>query len=157
MVSDIISGLAVIGIAVLIFPLFKSSNKSISVSYLISKYLEGALMIIAGTVFLFASTQSIRDTIYYGIHLYLFIASGFLFYYLLYKSELVPRFISIWGVVGIFALLVSTALKLFSIQYVAIDYLLVLIITNEIFLAIWLMTKGFNPESIKEITKNQLT
>lgn len=149
MVSDIISGLAVIGIAVLIFPLFKSSNKSISVSYLVSKYLEGVLMIIAGIVFLFASTQSIRDAIYYGIHLYIFIASGFLFYYLLYKSELVPRFISIWGTAGIFALLVSTALKLFNIQYVVMDYFLVLIITNEIFLAIWLMTKGFSESAIK--------
>jgi len=153
MLSDIISGLAVIGIAVLMFPLFKSLSKSMSMSYLVSKYLEGVLMIIAGTVFLFSSIQPVRDSIYNSIHLYIFIASGFLFYYLLYKSELVPRFISIWGTAGIFALLVSTALKLFSIQYVAIDYFLVLIITNEIFLAIWLMTKGFNKSAIN---KNQI-
>lgn len=150
MVFDVISGLAVIGVAVLMFPLFKSLSKSMSVSYLVSKYLEGVLMIIAGTVFLFASIQPVRDVIYNSIHLYIFIASGFLFYYLLYGSKLVPRFISIWGAAGIFALLVSTVLKLFSMQYVVIDYFLVLIITNEIFLAIWLMTKGFSESAINK-------
>jgi len=69
---------------------------------------------------------------------------------LLYKSELVPKFISIWGALGILALFVSTALKLFGVQYAVIDYFLVLIITNEIFLAIWLIIKGFNKSVINK-------
>jgi len=73
MISDIISGLAVIGIAVLMFPLFKPLNKSVSLSYLFSKYLEGILMVIGGIVFLFDSTQSIKDIIYNTIHLCIFI------------------------------------------------------------------------------------
>lgn len=150
MIFDMISGLAVIGISVLMFPLFKSLNKSISLSYLLLKYLEGILMIIGGIVFLFDSTQAIRDTIYNGIHLYIFIASAFLFYYLLYKSELVPKFISVWGALGILALLISTMTKLFNIHHPVVDYFLVLIITNEIFLAIWLMVKGFNKSKVSK-------
>jgi hypothetical protein len=151
MLADMISGLAVIGIAVLMFPLFKQLNKFLSLGYLILKYAEGILMIIAGLLFLNTSLQYMRDTIYNGFHVYIFIISGFMFYYLLYKSELVPRFISIWGATGIFALLVSTLLTLVNINYPMIDYLLALIITNEVFLAIWLMIKGFNKSAKKVI------
>jgi hypothetical protein len=154
MLADVISGLAVIGIAVLMFPLFKQKNKSLSLWYLILKYAEGILMVIAGLVFLNTSLQYIRDIIYNGFHVYVFIIGGFMFYYLLYKIEFVPRFISIWGALGIFALFVSTLLSLINIHYLVIDYLLALIITNEVFLAIWLMVKGFKPPVIALESKN---
>lgn len=141
MFADVISGLAVIGIAVLMYPLFKR-YKLISRSYLVLKYAEGVSMIIAGVLLLTSAT--LRDVIYKNFHIYVFIISGFMFYYLLYKSSVVPRFISIWGVIAMFALTVSTILGLIGIHYVLIDYLLALIITNEVFLALWLMIKGFD-------------
>ncbi len=146
--ADVISGIAVIGIAVLMFPLFKNLNKKVSYGYLILKYVEGIIMIVAGLLFLFTSLQYTREIIYNGVQLYAFIISAFVFYYLLYESKLVPRFISIWGALGIFALMVSTVLNLIDINYPIIDYLLVLVITNEVFLAIWLMAKGFNKSEI---------
>lgn len=148
LIADVISGLAVIGIAVLLYPYLKSTNKPISTSYLILKYVEGILMVVGGVLFLFTSQQYTRDLIYDGIHLYAFIISAFMFYYLLFKSKLIPRFISVWGALGIFALSVSTLLKLINMSFPAIDYFLVLIITNEIFLAFWLMIRGFNKEVI---------
>jgi hypothetical protein len=152
MLADTISGLAVIGIAVLMFPLFKQLNKSLSLGYLILKYAEGILMIIAGLLFLDTTLQYMRDIIYNGFHVYIFIISSFMFYYLLYKTELVPKFISIWGALGTFALAISTLLNLANIHYLMIDYLLVLIITNEVFLAIWLMIKGFNKSAIASLS-----
>jgi hypothetical protein len=144
MLADTISGLAVIGIAVLMFPLFKQLNKPISLVYLLLKYAEGILMIVAGLLFLDTSLQYMRDIIYNNIHIYIFIIGAFVFYYLLYRSGLVPRFISVWGALGTFALSVSTLLNLVNIHYSMIDFLLVLIITNEVFLAGWLIIKGFN-------------
>jgi hypothetical protein len=152
MIADVISGLAVICIAVLMFPLFKQLNKSVSRSYLILKYIEGILMIIAGLLFLITSLQYMRDIIYNGIHVYIFILGSFIFYYSLYKSKLIPRFISVWGALGIIVLLVSTLLKLANMNYSMIDYLLVIIITNEIFLSIWLMIKGFNPTVMSSLS-----
>jgi hypothetical protein len=148
MLADVISGLAVIGIAVLMFPLFKNLDKSLSRGYLILKYAEAILMILGGLLFFIDSTQYLRDIIYESFHIYVFIVSGFMFYLLLFKSKLVPRFISIWGAAGLFAILVSTLLNLVNIQYAFLDYFLVLIITNEVFLAIWLMVKGFNKSII---------
>jgi hypothetical protein len=156
MLADVVSGLAVIGIAILMFPLFKNINKPISQSYLILKYAEGILMIIAGLIFLSTPLQYIRDAIYNGVHIYVFIISGFMFYYLLHKSELVPKLISIWGALGTFTLFVSTFLKLANIQYSVIDYFLVLIITNEVFLAVWLIIKGFTPSAIESEPINKI-
>jgi hypothetical protein len=147
MISDVISGLAVIGIAVLMFPIFKNYNY-LSLSYLSLKFVEGSLMIIGGLIFLDTSLQHFREVIYNNIHIYFFIAGAFVFYYLLYKTRIVPRFISVWGATGIFALLISTLFKVLNISYPEIDYLLILIITNEIFLAGWLMTKGINKSKL---------
>jgi hypothetical protein len=149
MVADIISGMAVIGIAVIMYPFFKVTDKKNSFFYLLLKILEGVLMIVAGIFFLSSSTQYLRDLIYNGIHLYVFIISGFIFYYLLYKTKLVPKFISIWGAIAIFALLTKTVMGFFGLSISIVDYMLVFIITNEILLAIWLMIKGFNLRYLK--------
>ena len=144
MIADVISGLAVIGIAAIMYPFFTSAGEKISLSYLLLKILEGTLMIVAGILFLNNSSQYFRDQIYNGIHLYAFISSGFVFYYLLYKTKLVPRYISIWGAIATLALFTKTVLSFFGQSFPVLDIMLVLIITNEIFLAIWLMVKGFN-------------
>jgi hypothetical protein len=148
MLADVISGLAVIGIAVLMYPLFKETNNQVSNWYRILKYTEGISMIIGGLIILNPSLAYIKGIIYDDFHIYVFIISAFMFYFLMYKSELLPRYISIWGALGIFALLVSTLLKVVGIQYTMLDYFLVLIITNEVFLAFWLMIKGFNQDVI---------
>lgn len=49
LITDIISGIAVIGIPILMFPIFNSrENKMINYGYLISRFIEGLLMIIGG-------------------------------------------------------------------------------------------------------------
>jgi hypothetical protein len=142
LLADVISGLSVIGIAVLMYPLFKVFNKIVSQVYLFLRCIEGILMIIGGFVFLVS--PSIRGMIYDNIHIYVFILGAFVFYYLLYLGKLIPRFISIWGLLGTATLALSTGLKLFGQSFPVLDYFLILIIANEVFLAIWLMVKGFN-------------
>ncbi|MDA3956870.1 DUF4386 domain-containing protein [Oceanispirochaeta sp.] len=142
--ADVISGIAVIGIALLMYPLFRKSSFILSISYLILKVLEGGLMILGGVLFIRSSTQDLRSLIYNDFHIYIFIVSAFLFYFLLYRQKLIPGFICLWGIAGIGALSISTVLKLFDIHITVLDYFLVLIISNEIFLAFWLFVKGLN-------------
>jgi hypothetical protein len=125
LVADVISGLSVIGIAVLLYPLFKVFNKTVSQAYLILRYLEGILMVIGG--FVFFVSPSIRGVIYNNIHIYVFILGAFVFYYLMYLGKLVPRFISTWGFLGTATLAVSTGLKLFGQSFPMLDYFLALI------------------------------
>ena len=143
-ITDVLSGLSVIGIALLLFPVFKSHNKLLSSSYLYLKIAEGIIMIIGGFIFFDPSLQTLRHSFYDGIHLYVFILSGFILYHLLFKSKAVPPFIAIWGTTGILALAITTGLKHIGINYNFLDYFFLIIITNEIFLAIWLMIKGLD-------------
>lgn len=151
---DMVSGLAVIGIAVLLFPFFKASNKPLSWGYLIMKILEGALMIAAGILFMNASTRDSHAWIYNYPQAYVFIVSAYLFYVLLLKTKLVPRYISIWGIIACITLLIANLATSFGINSPALGVLMAPIFLNEIYLAIWLMAKGFNKPTIaSETTK----
>lgn len=141
---DLISGLAVIGIAVLMFPLFKTSNKQLSLGYLYLKILGGLLTISAGMFFLSDSFKGWREWIYNYPQTYEFIISGSLFYVLLFRTKLVPRFISVWGLVACFTLLMANVAKSLGVNSAVLDVLMVPIFANEIFIAVWLITKGFN-------------
>ena len=146
--ADGISGLAVIGIAALLFPLLKTAKYKLSLGYLSLKIAEGSIMIFGGIIFLFDSLQPLRDKLYDGIHLYAFILSGFFLYHLLYVTRIIPRYISVWGTIAISALLLRVGLHLAGLAHSMVDILLILIVTNEIYLAIWLMVKGFNQSEI---------
>lgn len=152
---DIVSGLAVIGTAMIMFPFFKVSNRQLSIGYTSLKLLEGTLMIAAGVFFLSDSFQGWHAWIYNYPQTYVFIVSAFLFYILLLKTELVPCFISIWGIVAVFTLLIANVTKSLGVNSPALDALMALIITNEVFLAIWLMVKGFNPTAITSASAKQ--
>ena len=73
-----------------------------------------------------------------------------MFYYLLYQSKLVPRFLSVWGLIGVALVLTGALLDMFGYsRFSTIPILLWLpIASNEMFLAIWLIVKGFNSSAI---------
>ena len=156
MFLEVISGLAVITIAVLMYPLFKPYNKKASFWYIVFRDIEGGLMIIAGILFLSHSALllEIRDGIYVG-HAYIFAVAALIFYYLLYQSKLVPRWISVWGVIAAILLILVNLLEVMGI--IPASMILYLpIILNEIVLAIWLMAKGFNPSAIVSASAEQI-
>lgn len=141
MFADVVSGFSVIGIALLLYPFLKPASKQLSKVYLYLKTAEGLIMIFGGLLYLIG-LKDLRNTLYEGLHVYVFATSALIFYWLLYKSKLVPRFISVWGIIAILALGALTIAKTINIDASSLEPLLVLVITNEIFLAIWLIVKG---------------
>lgn len=143
---EVISGAAVIGISLIMYPLFKPYNDKISRWYILLRVIEGSLMIITGGLFLSNNTQLLA--IYDGIwvaHAYVFIAAAVVFYYLLYITKLIPEWLSVWGLLASILLLIVNMLELANI----IPSMMILylpIITNELVLALWLIVKGFSLE-----------
>jgi Domain of unknown function (DUF4386) len=75
-----------------------------------------------------------------------FCAGALMYYTLFYRSRLLPRWLSGWGVAGVLLLLTACLLALFSSNAVTGYTLLILPIgVQEMVLAIWLLVKGFNP------------
>ena len=150
MMLEVISGLSVIAIAALMYPLLKPYGPRLSVLYIALKVVEGTLAIAAGIFFLLHSPflLAIRDKIYV-LHGYIFAAPALIFYYLLYRSSLVPRWISVWGVVAALLLVLVNLAELARL-IPTIEVLYLPIVANEVMLALWLIFKGFNPSAIEE-------
>jgi hypothetical protein len=77
-----------------------------------------------------------------------------MFNYLLYQSKLIPRWLSIWGLIGATLLLGMGLLRMFGRSVTAREravFLAIPLILNELVLAVWLIVKGFNSPSIASI------
>jgi hypothetical protein len=164
---ELVNGIAVVGIAVLMFPLLKQHGEGIALGYVGTRIVECMTQVASDIVPLSVVTLS-QESAEAGapdasafqtvgaallaerqsalLMLAIFFSLGaLLFYYLLYQSQLVPRFIPVWGVIGVALVLALNLLE----TGVAIGLILALpIILNEIFLAIWLIVKGFNPSAV---------
>lgn len=68
-----------------------------------------------------------------------------MFNYLLYQSQLIPRWISIWGLLGATLLVAMGLLRLFGQSAILLAIPLIL---NELVLAVWLIARGFTSPAI---------
>jgi hypothetical protein len=74
-----------------------------------------------------------------------------MYYWVLYQSRLVPRWLSAWGLVGITLVLVAGLLVMFRVAGPLSTTQVVLALpigVQEMVLAVWLIAKGFNPPAI---------
>lgn len=168
---ELINGIAVVGIGVLIFPIFKKHSEALALGYVAARVIEGVIIIAAaisplalialsqeyvaagpadashleaaGTAFLAARTVLAGQLlgIFFGL-------AALVFFYLLYRSQLVPRFISVWGLIAAVLVLAWNLLETFGIS-VSFGMILALpIILNEVFLGIWLIVRGFSSSAL---------
>jgi hypothetical protein len=70
-----------------------------------------------------------------------FSLGSLMFYYLFYQSRLIPRWLSVWGLVGAVLYLASPLLDMFGHGF---GLLMAPLAAAEIVLAVWLIAKGFN-------------
>jgi hypothetical protein len=97
--------------------------------------------------------NSIQSVIYWVDHdglIYLFVfgIGALILYSALYKSKLIPRWLSIWGLISAVAILTASVLATFDISLVLAMALVIPIAFQEQAMAIWLIAKGFNSSAI---------
>jgi len=136
---ELINGIAVVGIAVMMFPILKKHHEALALGYVAFRVIEAVIIIAAvispltlialsqeyakagapdasyfqplGTSFLAARALLVGQML--AIY---FCLAALLFFYLLYQSKLVPRFISVWGLIGVALVLAWNLLELFGIS-----------------------------------------
>jgi hypothetical protein len=167
---EFINGIAFVGIAVLMFPVFKTRFESLALGYVGMRVIEFIMQIAAdiGLLSLLALSEEFvkagapQASAYQTLGAVLlgerfwafqmlglvFSLSGLAFYYMFYRTRLIPRFISVWGLIGALLVLASTLLDMFGISMGIIENLGVLMLLNEVFLGVWLMVKGFNSPAV---------
>jgi hypothetical protein len=76
---------------------------------------------------------------------------GLMYYWVFYRSRLVPGWLSVWGLVAIPLVMLSALLVMFQQidNFSTTQIVLALpIAVQEMVLAVWLIAKGFNPSAI---------
>jgi hypothetical protein len=167
---ELVNCAAVVGIAVLLFPILRRYGQAMAIGYLAFRVIEAALLAVAAVIplalmelgrtspdaagdsmdGLATSLQAVREQLF-GLGLVTFFCLGaFLLYFALYATRLTPRFIAVWGLVGVAAVFASNVMQILGDgEGTSATVVLALpIITNEIFLGTWLIAKGFNEAAV---------
>ena len=98
---------------------------------------------------------AVRDWQLHVISGLAFSLGALMYYAILYKSKLIPRWLSGWGVLGAVLSLAATVLASFTHDFgmeSVNTYLNVPIGLQEMVFAVWLIVKGFNPSAIAALS-----
>jgi hypothetical protein len=163
-----------VGIAIGLYPVLRKYNRSLALGSVAGRVVEGMLVLV-GTLSLVAlltlgqesvaagsaaansyqaagdALLAVRDWAHGFIAILSFVLGALMYYYLLYRSRLVPRWLSGWGLVGAGLGLVATVYAGFTQEFGFSSVNTVLNIpigVQEMVLAVWLIVKGFNRSAL---------
>jgi Domain of unknown function (DUF4386) len=95
---------------------------------------------------------SARDLAGFVFGVMAFCLGALMYYYIFFQSKLIPRWLSVWGLLAIMSLLAATLLTIFDGEPFSISgnliFLALPIALQELVLAVWLIVKGFDPSAI---------
>jgi len=161
------NGLAYVGIAVLLFPILKRRLESLALAYVGFRVVEFitqivadvsplALLTLAGESHQAGTVQGLGTLLlaerFWAFQMFnlIFSLSALLLYAMLFRSRLIPGFISIWGLIAAALVLTNTVLGWFNPEWgESLGMIAGLpMFLNEVFLGIWLIVRGFSPSAI---------
>ena len=169
-----IGGAAATGIAIALYPVLRKYNQGLALGSVGFRTFEGVLRFVAVCVLLSLITLSQQfvkagapDSSYFqtlGVLLYagyrwvgnvgalLAFSIGCLQYYIIfYRTKLVPRWLSVWGLVAAITTMLSCVLVIIGLiaPFGTGQIILAIpMLPQEMVLAVWLIVKGFNPSAI---------
>lgn len=167
-ILEVIVAPAGIATAVVLFPLLKKQNESMALGLVATRVLEASSIFI-GTVFMMAivtlhqtnagsgalsishTLSILHDRMFLQSQSFLPAINDLLLGLLLYKSRLVPRALSLIGIIGAFPLLAGYLIVMFNgaPQHGSLAGLAgILVALFEFSLGIWLVVKGFNHKAV---------
>ena len=173
---ELIMALAIAGIATTIYPVLRRHNEALALGYVGARILESVVFIVVAVISLLSLVTLSRHFVnggspdassFYVVGRFLrsahdwayvvggnvvFTVSALILNTVLYQSRLVPRFISVWGLLGAALLLVGGLLAMFGwpAGTSGLEPVMFLpIALQEMVFAVWLIAKGFDLSVIK--------
>jgi len=161
----LIMGFALAMVPVLMFPILKRQNEALALAYVVFRgALETAMYIALALCWLllvaiarqYADSGAAVASRFGSLGILLvklqdpitavteivFSLGALMLYYLLYRSKLIPRWISGWGIVAAIAYFAAGLIALFG---TTLDIMMMPMLLQEMVMAIWLIARGFLP------------
>lgn len=158
------------GIAIALYPVIRRHNRALALGSVAGRVTEGVFVLIGALSLLVLLTVSqdslaagadtpafqttgaallaVRDWVHGFVALLAFLAGAFLYYWVLYRARLLPRWLSGWGLAAVALALVATLYSGFTQDFGFSTVNTVLNIPiglQEMVMAVWLLVKGFDP------------
>jgi hypothetical protein len=163
--GDMVTALGIIFLGVILFVILRKQNEKMALVALGFYILESVLLAVSRLVtfsLLRISQESVTaghpaylqslgnlafDTMHFGfgaLAMLAFCIGAILFYYLLNKSRVIPRVLSLWGLITVFPMLIGTVSQIFGYTIPFIFYLPY--VPFEFVVGVWILVKGI-PET----------
>lgn len=168
----LLMGFSLAMVPVMMFPLFKRKNEALALGAVVFRgpveavlyiltVLGWLLLITLGKEFVSAGAPAASHFQVFGTVLLqsgrqinqileiAFSLGALMFYALFYQTRLIPRWLSLWGVLGAVLYHLAGWADLFGIDLGVLIFPLAL---QEMIMAVWLIIKGFQQNALEEIT-----
>ena len=162
-------------IAISLYPILRKYNEALALGAIGFRIMEGVFYIVGVLCLLLLLTLSnefvkagapaasyfqtlgtlilaARDRAGFVLGVIAFCLGALMYYYVFYRSKLIPRWLSGWGLIGVVLLLSEALLTMFSGKPFSTSGITILMVipiaVQEMVLAVWLIVKGFDPYAI---------
>jgi len=166
-------GISLAAMTVFLYPIFRKDNEELALGMLLFRgALEGTYYFVstlgilalialsneyAATGAASAALQSMGNVLYQFIDrigpsgTIIFLIGAICFYISFYRTRLIPRWLSIWGLIGVVFYMAYALLDFFHMDKGIGFYLQMVLAPQELLMGAWLVIKGFNQDAVKKL------
>ena len=181
--AQLIMALACAGIAIGLYPILKKHNEPLALGAVVFRAIENVFQIIAALALLslltisqasvkagalaapaFQAAGASLHAVHFWSALVLahfgFCIGAWMYYYVFFRSNLIPRWLSGWGLVAITLHLIAAFITMFTQTdpfSTSTSLMSIPVGLNELVLAGWLIVKGFNPSAVASLSAKPVT
>lgn len=163
-------GIALVGMTVFLYPVIRRDSEELALGMLLFRgAIEGTsyviwtlgilTMIALGNEYVAtgadsAALRSMGTVLYQFLDIggavgpIVFLLGATCLYISFYRTRLIPRWLTVWGLIGVAPYMAYALLHLFHMDNGIGFYLQMVLAPQEIVMGLWLVIKGFNPSAI---------
>ena len=167
-------GISLVALTIFLYPIFRKDSEELALGMVLFRgalegtwYFVTALGIFAlvalGNEYIAtgadsAALQSMGNVLYQfqarlaPVGPIFFLIGATCLYLSFYRTRLIPRWLSIWGLIAVVFYIASSLLKFFQMDTGIGFYLEMVMGPQEMVMAVWLIVKGFNPSAIAALS-----
>jgi len=169
----LLMGISLIAMTIFLYPIFRKDSEELAMGMVIFRgALEGVWYMMTTIAFLVlillgneyvaigansTALQSVGNVTYQFLDVLgpvgtiMFLIGATFLYISFYRTKLIPRWLTIWGFIGVVPYLAYAILHFFHMDNGIGFYLQMVLAPQEIVMGLWLIFKGFNQKAVKEL------
>jgi hypothetical protein len=170
---SLMMGISLTAMTVFLYPIFRKDSEELAVGMLLFRgALEGSYYMVStlGLLTLIAlsieyaatgadsaALQSMGNVLYQfqdfsaPVGTIIFVIGATCLYISFYRTRLIPRWLTIWGLIGLVLYLASALLQFFHLDSGIGVYLQAVLFPQELVMGAWLVIKGFNLDAVRKL------